>query len=350
MVQTKRKGVLGDGGGGTPVHTTRSKSGDKNKKPSNKVDNSRSPFKFLDSDPDGKHPCKGCHKEVVDSCDAVQCDRCAAWLHQKCTDLKTDHYDFLASNPDVNFKWFCGPCIAEQESGPLGQADCMAKQGEKIDELLRVIGLMQTQMVSMQHQMNEMTELVTSTKKEEGDKRCEIGNQMQATVTEALEDKAEKEEKRNNIIMFRVPEPEVSDAKKEAEDDVEMVKEILGKIHPDIDSVDLNVKNVTRMGKSRRNGYTRPIKVQFQEDDSKGTVFRNSARLKTHTNFSKINLSNDKTKKELEADKKLKSELDRQRLLKPDDDLIIFRGDIIKRADRAARVEARAQANTKPNA
>ena len=41
-----------------------------------------------------------------------------------------------------------------------------------------------------------------------------------------------------------------------------------------------------------------------------------------------------KTTKEIEADKKLKSELDRQRALRPGDDLIIYRGDIIRRADR----------------
>ena len=201
---------------------------------------------------------------------------------------------------------------------------------------------MQTQMVTMQHQVKDLTELV-SNKEEDRTNKCDIGNQMQATVTEALEEKAEKEEKKNNIIMFKVPEPETSNEKKEAEDDVAIVKEILGNIHPDIDNVVLNVKNVTRMGKNRRTGYTRPIKIEFQEDDSKGKVFRNSAKLKAHDKFSTINVSNDKTRKEIEADRKLKKDLDEQRLLHPTDDLIIFRGDIIKRADRAAKAAERAQ-------
>ena len=51
--------------------------------------------------------------------------------------------------------------------------------------------------------------------------------------------------------------------------------------------------------------------------------------------------ANDKTRKEIEADKALKRDLDIQREDRPQDDLIIYRGDIIPRAERAAKVAAR---------
>ena len=116
--------------------------------------------------------------------------------------------------------------------------------------------------------------------------------------------------------------------------DVRMVKNILAIVHPNIDAVKLDVENVTRMGRNKRQGYTRPIKIKLQDSESKGKIFRNSGKLKLNETYKQVNVSNDKTTKEIEADKKLKSELDRQRALRPGDDLIIYRGDIIRRADR----------------
>ena len=77
-----------------------------------------------------------------------------------------------------------------------------------------------------------------------------MGNQKHDHyVAEALEERSQRIEKKNSIIMYRVPEPETSNEEKEADDDVKMVKEILTIVHPNIDSVNLDVKNVTRMGK-----------------------------------------------------------------------------------------------------
>ena len=159
---------------------------------------------------------------------------------------------------------------------------------------------------------------------------------MQIQVSEALEDQKEKEEKRNNIILFNVPETIKSDEKTEFSQDLETIKEIISVVHPNADTVALSGKNVMRLG-GRRDGKVRPIKIQFQEDFTKGKVFRNSAKLRSSEKFGKVNISGDKTKKELEADRLLREKLMAARLEKPDDDLIIYRGNIIPRRERPAR-------------
>ena len=119
-----------------------------------------------------------------------------------------------------------------------------------------------------------------------------------------------------------------------------MVKEILTIVHSNIDSVNLDVKNVTRMGENKRPGYTRPIQVKFLENGSKGKVFRNSGKLKGHDKHNKIHISNDKTTKEIQADRKLKADLDAQRVIRLNDDPIIYRCEIIPRAHRSAKAAA----------
>ena len=120
-------------------------------------------------------------------------------------------------------------------------------------------------------------------------------------------------------------------------DDLKIVKEIISVVHPNVDNVTLCDKNVMRLGR-RVTGKTRPIKIQFKDDFSKGKVFRNSVKLRNHEKYKNINISNDKTKKELMADKILKDKLEAEKLARPGEDLIIYRGTIMPRKDRPAKI------------
>ena len=263
-------------------------------------------------------------------------------MHRGCTNLTEAHYEFLKTNPNVDFQWFCQTCKKDESFGSGDPDDRIASNGTKIDALMQVIEEMQTQMSSLHDRLSKMADNVpTGDSVRPVDK--EISNQWQAQVAEALDEKDEKEEKKNNIIMFRVPEAEKSNDEKEAEDDIKKVKEILAVVHPHIDTVDIQADGITRLGKNRKDGYTRPIKVKFMEDGAKVKIFRNANKLKGHKDFSRINISNDKTKKELAADRELKNKLDELRKERPDDDLIIYKGKFIKRSERPGRTDATAQ-------
>ena len=212
--------------------------------------------------------------------------------------------------------------------------DRVAQQGAKIDSFTEVINSIQKQMADLKCEMTKVVE--NTADKDWTEVPSKKGNQMQIQVSEALIDQKEKEEKRNNIILFNVPETVVSDEKTEMSQDLETIQEIISIVHPNADSVALGAKNVMRLG-GRKDGKVRPIKIQFQEDFTKGKVFRNSVKLRNNEKYEKVNISNDKTKKELMADRLLKEKLEAAKLEKPDDDLIIYRGDIIPRAQRPAR-------------
>ena len=161
------------------------------------------------------------------------------------------------------------------------------------------------------------------------------GSSIVSTGLEAIEEQKEREEKKNNVIIFNIPESTTEDTNDALKEDIKMVKEVLAEVHPSIQNVQIDENNTKRLGYKKKD-HTRPIKIQFQENTTKGQIFRNSAKLRGHEKFSKVNISSDKTRRELQADKKLKETLLAERALRPDDDLIIHKGTIIKRADKPA--------------
>ena len=343
MTRTKKGGVVSVGPDGEALAAAR---GNDNTTPTGpgsrkkgKKKTPKSPLKFLDADTDS--PCKICRK-VVDSgpkSEAVECDRCSAWVHFNCSKLGREEYEYLTNHPHTQMLWFCKTCRAEMKETRDVKGDRLAQQGAKIDSFTEVINSIQKQMSDLK---GEMTKVVKNTTDNGWTEVTSNGGtsrgptQMQIQVSEALEDQKEKEEKRNNIILFNVPETIKSDEKTEFSQDLETIKEIISVVHPNADTVALSGKNVMRLG-GRRDGKVRPIKIQFQEDFTKGKVFRNSAKLRNSEKYGKVNISGDKTKKELEADRLLREKLMAARLEKPDDDLIIYRGNIIPRRERPAR-------------
>lgn len=341
MVRCSAKGVLNisvdgetltgaSGGNGATGGRRGSKNNDNSSKKGPK-----SPIKLLDPDIGSGSPCKTCKKQVGDGprAEAIQCDRCVAWLHLRCTKLNKEEYEFLTTHPKTTINWFCDVCRKELLTGEGGQDDRIAQQGAKIDTLMHVIQTMQSQMVDMQTSMAMV--LDNSAKKET---TVEVEKKVETQVTEALEDQQEKEEKKNNIMIFNLPESRSDDEDQEVEDDIKVVKEVMSIVHPNIGADTISDKTITRLGR-RKEGKTRPIKVYFDNDLSKGKVFRNALKLRTTEKFSKVNISNDKTKKELLADRMLRDKLNAEKALKPDEDLIIFRGEIIRREDRAAKAK-----------
>ena len=276
--------------------------------------------------------------------EAVECDRCSSWVHFNCSKLGREEYEYLTGHPHTQMLWLCKVCKTDMKEKRDPKGDQLtrqqsAKMGAQIDSFTEVINSLQKQMTDLKCEMAKVVENTAEGGWTEVTKKGgTVGapSQMQIHVSEALEDQKEKEEKKNNIIIFNVPETVVSDERTEMSQDLETIKEIISLVHPSAESVALSAKNVMRLG-GRKDGKVRPIKIQFQEDFTKGKVFRNSAKLRNVAKYEKVNISNDKTKKELLADRLLREKLQAARLERPDDDLIIFRGNIIPRGERPAR-------------
>ena len=295
----------------------------------------KSPHGVLDPSIDDSVPCRGCDK-IIGRGEVLQCDRCNSWLHFRCAKITREEFDFLTSHPQTSVMWNCDHCKTELVWGPGGQDDRVARQGAKIDTLTEAFKAMQAQMAFMQNQMTVLIDLV----KDKENNKTEVvksDQQIRTHVTEYLDDQREKDEKKNNMIMFNVAESDDLDEKVAHETDVERVKEVLAVVHPNVDELELSVKNVIRLGRNKHPIKNRPVKVILKDNRDKGIIFANSWKLRNCEEFQKVGITSDKTKKEMERFKELKFQLQTKKEETGEDDWIIFKDEIIKKSDKPAR-------------
>ena len=181
----------------------------------------------------------------------------------------------------------------------------IAKQSTKIDFLSQQVKLVQQQ---LGHIMEFM--------KGKRDSEENIEKVITTTIEEAVDDSKEREEKKNNLIMFNVTESTKDDLKEENDEDMTQIKNIMKECNH---LVPLDgTFTMTRLGKNkskRSEDRPRAIKVTFEKGDHKWKILSNSGKLRSTNAFSKVNLSTDKTEKEKQTDRKLKTELENKKRL-----------------------------------
>ena len=277
--------------------------------------------------------CGGCNKKMGNSSEMLQCGNCETWWHIKCANVNKDDYKFLFDNPDTSVNWFCNPCKVKIKNGSLNSevSNCDSCDG-KIDSITTIIKTMQSQMDMMQQQMATILEVVNK----KDDKPAIIEKQIEAHMNQLFDEQKERDEKKNNVIIYNVEEEEESDAEKEMEGDIKKVRKILSVVLPDPNVVTLTASNVSRCG-YRKENKTRPVKVKLNDNSLKGRIFVNSWKLKEKEEFRRIGISNDKTKAEQMKDRELRARLEEKKQQTGEDDWIIYRSNIIKRGDKPSR-------------
>ena len=161
-----------------------------------------------------------------------------------------------------------------------------------------------------------------------------IESKIKTQVAEVLNDHKEGNDKKNNMMLFNLPES--ADDTDQEKDDQERVKEIINIMEREVSTESFNKENVIRLGKRRphHKEKPRPVKISFNNEDTKWRVLRKSYKLNKHPTYGSVIASNDKTAKEQQDDRALLAELKEAKRARPEDDLIIFKQKIIKRSEK----------------
>ena len=270
-----------------------------------------------DTDHDNIAPCGICVNMITkDDNNPILCDSCQNWCHIECTDLDIEAYSFLqqASKKHTGIKWFCSKCVLDPITSPDRydrHDEHTAIQDGKIDKLGEMFELMQKKMDSVLSQI--------------GTNRVESENKMGVHVQEVLNDHREIDEKKCNMMVFNLP---------ESTNDLEKLKALLTYVNKDVNIESLNSTNVSRLGKPPSNeGRPRPLKIVFNDAETKWQFIKKASSLRNSEEFKKVGLSLDKTTKERQEDMALRAKLLEEKKKRPDDDLVIFRKEIVKRVD-----------------
>ena len=268
---------------------------------------------FANLVPDTPDPCFSCRKSFEPPYKAIQCDKCASWVHAECSDLNPEQYKFLCrKNNPSSIKWFCHPCEVKEDKPESDNSN------ESIEKLANVI-LQITQ---------QNAEILHHIKREKM-----VEEKIKVNVSEILEDQKEKEDRKNNIIIFNVPEEEDNEEGKE--NDRRTVSEVCNFVTPGNSQVTSpNQIKIERLGPRRKPSTAipsprpRPIKVYLDSSSDKDKILGN-ARILKNSPYQHVGISADKTRKEREQDFITRNELRRRR--NDGEDVVLFRGEIYLR-------------------
>ena len=261
--------------------------------------------------------CGKCKKKVC--MNGLQCDYCDTWFHIGCVKVSKEQYKVLQEISCCS--WFCGRCIGKQKNLVI-ENNRLKERYEEVKERLE----------SLENIMGNLREEIRNLTSSLGQGRAGAVTleQVRSEVREEIKEQAEKEKKKNNIVIYNVQESSKTDKEEKIRDDFSTCEEIIN-TELGLGMNNVEILEISRLGRAEEphgngrntNGEeihtgrprTRPLLVKLRNTKEKWGVISQGKRLKNsaNDNYKKIFIAPDLTRKEREHEKKLLEELQRKR-------------------------------------
>ena len=244
------------------------------------------------------YPCAKCDKNCSKTQHSLQCNCCEQWLHKDCVEGMSDAYfDNVQKSCELfgSSAFLCKTCRKVVTKLTKGHKDLEAR-----------IKILENENESLVKRV-EALEKKTSDN-EGGLKKVETGlEKAKEEVKEEVRlDMVEKEERRNNMVIYGLEESEKEEAKERAKDDQKTVKKLLEALEMEVEEDGMEVK--FRAGKKREDGKPRPLIVRFKEEEKKDQLLIDARKLGRKEGWKKVFLAPDLTPRQREEDRKKEEE------------------------------------------
>ena len=305
--------------------------------------------------------CGSCEEICVDKPEkdedtSIQCDFCNLWYHRGCTNFTPSIWNQLNKNENIVFS--CDNCVINKSKSRdnLEAIKLLIEESQKEntklfkglkDEIFSQVDRVVDEKLKKYNESNEMKQEKLSKMIEEV-KATEINieEKIKTQVAMCMENKAEKDDKSNNLIIHKLPELNIS-KEQQQEKDKEDITKIIEITNPEFKAEFINIikdqNNVQRLGDKKPDAVRpRPIKVVLPDQEMKHKIFKGCKNLK-ETNFKHISIQSDLSKEEQKRNFELRAEL-RERINKGES-VCIYRGKIIPKSQKP-EVKNQNQQNT----
>ena len=241
---------------------------------------------------------------------SMNCSICSHWFCLDCSHISTKIYDVLKNEPNVkNLPFNCDGC---------------SRVLPKLTELAKSVNSQQLRIESCEKKVDDLKE--------------SLQNTVEKQVEKAITEYKEREDRKCNLIIHNVPEPNPGSLDKKADDE-----NSLKQIFDITKSGEVNMVEFTRLGRPAA-GKDRLIKVQLRAVSEKHKILGGTKHLRTKVGedyaheYCKVFITPDQTKEERIKSMNLKKELERRKKDEKNDKLIIFRGEIVEKRSIASTV------------
>lgn len=251
-----------------------------------------------------KSPCGFCDENVKANEDGICCNACMKWYHKPCTKLDDTIFNALIKSKN-EIHWFCALCKTDVKN-ILSNVDKFKKFNNELEKIRKEVF---DRIDTAFEKINEIEKRLNDPKIPEASTenvKEVVANILKETdFTTNQEEIAMKEERKNNLIFFNIPESQSPSTNQRMIDDFNVLKQVYrGKV----DLEESEIKKIYRIGKQTE-GINRPLVIKFMSFDTKMEFLSNSKDVKfndaARNVVLKISVCPDRTIKERQKHKEL---------------------------------------------
>ena len=123
-------------------------------------------------------------------------------------------------------------------------------------------------------------------------------------------EKEERDYKKNNLVLYNIPESRMKDIDQRIKYDMEICGKI---IYEEIGEKEFCIEKINRLGKIREDEKPRPTLIRLRSETEKWRILGKAKNLRNSNNFARIYVAKDMTIKEKELDRELREEVAERR-------------------------------------
>ena len=191
---------------------------------------------------DNRTICPKCSKNCTSGQKAVCCSICNKWLHQKCTDVDDAEYKFLGQMFDKRqyHGWKCDAC----EAGYFALQKQVEVLNNQMRDLINRVDSNSENISANSAKIGAIEERLTNV--ETNSKNSQNANPDSA-IKVVFNELNERENKKNNIVIYNVAEPDrtINNGQLRKDIDLEKIKDIVNTIKVNI-NYESDIKFITR--------------------------------------------------------------------------------------------------------
>ena len=252
-----------------------------------------------------KEPCHICQKGFGKgkNCineESIKCCLCDLWLHKRCSGISEGTYNYVKEQEanGEDHVWACKSC-----SSAFKKFNCRLLKVEKKVEKL------ETDVNTNSDKIEKVSEKVEMIDKDIKDLKNSERSSVN-TKDEILREMAERDAKKDNIVIHNLPEPDntVTEGEARKKCDQSALSDLLKTINIEINH-DKDVKFIKRAGERTEQCAPRPLLVGFWENKKKEDIMK-SAKLLSKSKYKHTSIVPDLTKNQrnLESDMRKEAE------------------------------------------
>lgn len=257
-----------------------------------------------------------CKKKTQPNCILIECAECETAYHPACCGL--DGISKHIIGKIMIKKWRCPRCFTFPDDipTPTQKKETTKLSRQTVSEIITIVNstveenlktLLSSDNLEQTDENDEAFTLVN---------RRNRHNSIQSAIKEQREEEIRIEQKKDNLIIYGMPEIDSVDKREEMLEDFRRIQKVYeGKT--EVKNEDL--KHMTRLGR-KETGKVRPIQIVLADQNKRKELLTKNSNLKLLENETSTNIyvSTDRTKLQRKADKALRDELKQRRQTNPD--------------------------------